>query len=53
MIFKKWKFDCLIIDNYKKILMKILLYSILNQSKQLDNFIVINSVKPIKKMITN
>ena len=30
-------------------LMKKLLYSILNHSKQLDNFILVNSFKPISK----
>ncbi len=35
--------DCLIIDNFKNNIDEKLLYSILNQSKQLDNYILINS----------
>ena len=42
------KFDCLIIDNYKKNIDEKLFYSILNQSKQLDNYVVINSILPLK-----
>ena len=41
-------YDCLIIDNYKNNIEEKLLYSILNESKQLDNFILINSIKAIK-----
>ena len=37
------KLECLIIDNYNNNIDKNLLYSILNQSRQLDNFILINS----------
>jgi chromosomal replication initiation ATPase DnaA len=40
--------DCLIIDNYDNNINEKLLYSILNQSKQLENYILINSVFPIK-----
>ena len=40
--------DCLIIDNYKKNIDEKLFYSILNQSKQLDSYVVINSILPIK-----
>jgi len=36
--------DCLIIDNYKNNIDEKLFYSILNQSKQLENYIVINSI---------
>ena len=36
--------DCLIIDNFKNNIDEKLLYSILNQSKQLDNYVVINSI---------
>ena len=43
------KNECLIIDNYKNKIDEKLLYSILNHSKQLDNFILINSFKPINK----
>ena len=42
------KLDCLIIDNYDENIDEKLFYSILNQSKQLDNFVVINSTLPIK-----
>ncbi len=41
--------DCLIIDNYRNTTDEKLLYSILNQSKQLDNYIVINSQISIKE----
>ena len=43
------KNECLIIDNYKNAIDEKLFYSILNHSKQLDNFILINSFKPISK----
>ncbi len=43
------KNECLIIDNYKNKIDEKLFYSILNQSKQLDNFILVNSFKPISK----
>ena len=42
--------DCLIIDNFKNNIDEKLLYSILNQSKQLENFILINSVSSIKNI---
>ena len=42
------KLDCLIIDNYEKNIDEKVFYSILNQSKQLDNYVVINSILPIK-----
>ena len=41
--------DCLILENYQNNIDEKLFYSILNQSKQLDNYIVINSVPPIKE----
>ncbi len=41
-------FDCLIIDNYKDNISENLLYSILNQSKLLEKFIVINSITSLK-----
>ena len=47
-ILKFDKLDCLVIDNYKKNIDEKLFYSILNQSKQLDNYVVINSILPIK-----
>ena len=40
--------DCLIIDSYKNNIDEKLFYSILNQSKQLDNYIVINSRSSLK-----
>ena len=40
--------DCLIIDNFKNNVDENLLYSILNQSKQLDNYVVINSIFSIR-----
>ena len=42
--------DFLIIDDYENNIDEKLLYSIFNQSKQLNNHIVINSVLPIKKL---
>ncbi len=42
-------FDCLIIDNYKGNINENLLYSILNQSKLLEKFIVINSIISLKQ----
>jgi chromosomal replication initiation ATPase DnaA len=45
--------DCLIIDNYYNNIDEELFYSILNQSKQLDNYIVVNSVQPIKEFNLN
>jgi len=45
--------DCLIIDSYKNNIQEKLLYSILNQSKQLDNYIVINTIPLIKEMDLN
>ena len=40
--------DCLIIDSFKNNIDEKLFYSILNQSKQLENYILINSVISIK-----
>ena len=40
--------DCLIIENFKNNIDEDLLYSILNQSKQFDNFLLINSRISIK-----
>tara|TARA_B100000035_G_scaffold307275_1_gene310317 strand:- start:441 stop:1097 length:657 start_codon:yes stop_codon:yes gene_type:complete len=42
--------DCLIIDGFKNNISETLFYSFLNQSKQLDNFILINSKDSIKHM---
>ncbi len=44
------KIDCLIIDNYNSDIDEKLFYSILNQIKQLDRYIVVNSDMPIKNM---
>ena len=44
------KFDFLIIDNYTKNIDENLLYSILNQSKQEESYVLINSIQPIKNM---
>ena len=43
--------DCLIIENFKNNINEKLLYTILNQSKQLDNYIVINSTLSIKNYL--
>ncbi len=42
--------DCLIIDSFDNNIDEKLLYSILNQSKQLDNYILINSVPSLKRI---
>jgi len=42
--------DCLIIDNFDNNINEKLFYSILNQSKQLDNYILINSKNSIKNI---
>ncbi|MDC0488988.1 DnaA/Hda family protein [Pelagibacteraceae bacterium] len=42
--------DCLIIDNYKNNIDEKILYSILNQSKQLEKYIVINSNSALKDL---
>ena len=44
------KLDCLIIDNYAQNIDEKIFYSILNQSKQTDSYVVINSFLPIKAM---
>ncbi|MDC0937724.1 DnaA/Hda family protein [Pelagibacteraceae bacterium] len=43
--------NCLIIDNYQDNIDEKLFYSILNHSKQLENYIVINSNSSIKKNV--
>ncbi len=43
-------FKCIIIDNYENNISETLLYSLLNQSKQLDNYILINSINSLKEM---
>jgi len=45
--------DCLIIDNFKNNINEQLLYSILNQTKQLENYLLINSDVPVKKINFN
>ena len=42
------KFECVIIDNYNNNIEEKLLYSILNETRQLDNYVVINSSSSIK-----
>ena len=42
--------DCLIIDSFENNLDEKLFYSILNQSKQLDNYLLINSISSLKNM---
>ena len=42
--------DCLIIDSYQNNIDEKLFYSILNQSKQLENYIVINSTPSISEL---
>ena len=42
--------DCLIIDSFKNNIEEKLLYSILNQSKQLENYVVINTILPINEL---
>ena len=39
--------DCLIIDNYENNIDEKIFYSILNQSKQSDNYLLINSISPL------
>ena len=41
------RIECLIIDSFENNINEDILYSILNHSKQIDNFIVINSNSPI------
>ena len=45
--------ECLIIDSYENNIDEKLLYSIINQSKQLNNYIVINSIQSIKEFNFN
>ena len=42
--------DCLIIDNYKNNINEKLFYSILNQAKQLENYILVNSIPSFKEL---
>ena len=45
--------DCLIIDNFDSNINEQLFYSILNQSKQLENYVLINSIVPIENIKLN
>ena len=47
------KFDCLIIENFNNNIDEKLLYSLLNQSKQLENYILINSSLSIQNINFN
>ena len=47
------RLDCLIIDSFDNNIDEKLLYSILNQSKQLENYILINSINSIKDLKMN
>ena len=42
--------ECLIIDNFNNNINEKLLYSILNHSIQLENFVLINSLKPLNQI---
>ena len=42
--------NCLIIDNFSNNIVEKLFYSILNQSKQLENYILINSTDSLKSI---
>ena len=41
-------FECIIIDDFKNDIDQKILYSLLNQSKQIEKYILINSLKPLK-----
>ena len=43
------KIDCLIIDSFENNVEEKLLYSILNQSKQFEKFVLINSINSLKE----
>ena len=43
-------YDCLIIDNFDNNIDEKMFYTILNQSKQLENYILINSISSIRNM---
>ena len=46
-------YDCIIIDNYEENIKEKFLYSALNHYKQLNKYIVINTIKPIQKFNIN
>ena len=43
-------YKCLIIDNYRNNISEKLFFSILNHTKQLDNFVLVNSEKPLREL---
>ena len=45
--------NCLIIDSFENNIDEKLLYSILNQSKLMENYVLINSIPPLKKINFN
>ncbi len=45
--------NCLIIDNYDNNIDENLFYTILNQSKQINKYVVVNSLSPLKDMKFN
>ena len=47
------QFNCLIIDNFNNNIEEKLFYSILNESKQLENYVLINSIHSIKNINFN
>ena len=47
-ITKLEKIDCLIIDNYMQNINEQLFYSVLNQAKQFDKYVVVNSLFSLK-----
>ena len=47
------KFDCIVIDNYNENINEKLLYSFINQVKQYNKIIVINSIKSLKNFKIN
>jgi len=49
-ITKYKKLNCLIIDDYNINIDEKIFYSLLNQSKQMDSFVVVNSIQPIKDL---
>tara|TARA_B100001029_G_C15031721_1_gene437425 strand:+ start:380 stop:1036 length:657 start_codon:yes stop_codon:yes gene_type:complete len=44
--------ECLIIDQYKNNIDEKLFYTILNQCQQSNNYVIVNSIEPIKKLPT-
>ena len=43
-------YKCLIIDNYRNNISENLFFSILNHTKQFDNFVLVNSEKPLREL---